>query len=601
ALEEIMPESYRELLKIASDLERHYRDMQDLEFTVERGRLYMLQTRSGKRTGLAAIRIATDLVEEGLIDERVAITRVEAEAMEHLLAPVFDASDLRGAEAEGRLLATGLAAGPGAASGRVVFHAEDAKTWAARGEPVILARIETSPEDVGGMEAARGIVTTRGGRTSHAALVARQRGKPCVVGCAALRIDYDAGSMHVGDQELREGDWISLDGTSGQVFIGELTAFPSEVVEVLVNGTRAIEDSPVAIRYQRILDWADDIRRLRVRANADTPDQAAQAVALGAQGIGLCRTEHMFFEGERVTAVRRMIMADDAEGRRAALAVLAPMQRYDFVGIFRAMGGRPVTIRTLDPPLHEFLPHGREDAERMAHELDVPYDRLMAKIEGLAEANPMLGHRGCRLGIVYPEITAMQARAIIEAACQVAEEGGDVRPEIMIPLVSHAAELENQRAVVESAAEAVFEERGRRVDYQVGTMIELPRAALVADRIAEHADFFSFGTNDLTQTTFGISRDDAGVFLPHYIEHRILPDDPFQTLDTGGVGRLLRMATESGRGASEGLKIGICGEHGGDPASIEFADGISLDYVSCSPRRLPVARVAAAQATIGRS
>ncbi|MBP7146829.1 MAG: pyruvate, phosphate dikinase [Acidobacteria bacterium] len=596
SLEEVMPPLYREFIGLAERLERHYRDMQDMEFTIERGRLFMLQTRNGKRTGLAAVQIATDMVDEKLIEPKDAIGRIEAEAMEHLLAPIFGQKELADAEREGRLLARGLPAGPGAATGQVVFHADDAKRKAAAGEWVILVRLETSPEDVGGMEAARGIVTARGGMTSHAALVARQRGKPCVVGAGALGIDYHKAEIHVGGKTVREGDWISLDGSTGRIYEGRITPNPSEVIEVMVKKTRGLESSPMAQRYAKILRWADEIRRLKVRANADNPEQAGEAVALGAQGIGLCRTEHMFFEGQRITSVRKMILADDLAGRSAALAEILPMQRDDFAGIFRAMAGRPVTIRTLDPPLHEFLPHHAHEIKDLSQKLGVPEERLVAKVQSLAEANPMLGHRGCRLGIVYPEITEMQARAILEAACLVKKEGIEVHPEIMIPLVGVKEELARQKKVVHEVADKVFAEQGMRVDYLVGTMIELPRAALVADQIAEEAQFFSFGTNDLTQTTFGLSRDDAGKFLPFYIDKGILPHDPFQSLDRDGVGQLVRLGTERGRKTRPDLKVGICGEHGGDPASIEICHEAGLDYVSCSPRRLPVARVAAAQA-----
>ncbi len=598
SLEELMPDSYRQFVDIAGRLERHYRDMQDLEFTIEKGRLFMLQTRSGKRTGLAAVRIACDMVDEGLIDPRTALGRIEAEAMEHLLAPVFGRDQLEQAEREERLLARGLPAGPGAATGKVVFHADDAKKARARREDVILVRIETSPEDVGGMEAARGIVTARGGMTSHAALVARQRGKPCVVGCSALVIDYEKAVMSADGRLVKEGDWISIDGASGRVYVGQITPFPSEVVEVMVRKSRPIEDSPMAQRYKKVLDWAGQFKKLGVRTNADTPGQAAEAVALGAEGIGLCRTEHMFFDARRITSMRKMILAEDADGRRQALAEILPMQREDFVGIFRAMQGRPVTIRTLDPPLHEFLPHTAAEIAQVAAELGVPAESVRAKIQTLAEANPMLGHRGCRLGLVFPEITAMQARAIIEAACQVAAEGGPVAPEIMIPLVAHREELVRQRQVVLDEAEEVFRERGRRVKFLVGTMIELPRAALTADQIAEVAEFFSFGTNDLTQTTFGLSRDDAGKFLPFYIDAGLLPHDPFQSLDVEGVGQLMKMGIEKGRRTRPDLKVGICGEHGGDPASIAFGHEVGLSYVSCSPRRVPVARLAAAQAAL---
>ncbi len=598
SLEALMPDLYAEFARLAETLESHYRDMQDLEFTIERGKLYMLQTRAGKRTGLAAIRIATDQVEEGLIDEKTAVARIEAESMEHLLAPIFSAEQLDEAKKAGRVLVRGLPAGPGAASGTVVFHADEAKALAHQGKKVVLVRVETSPEDVGGMEASQGILTARGGMTSHAALVARQRGKPCIVGCSDLVIDYEKAQMRVGDRVVREGDAISLDGTTGTVYLGLMSPAPSEVVEVLIERTKSLEQSPIAARYERILRWSDRFRRLGVRANADSPEHSNEAVALGAHGIGLCRTEHMFFGGRRITAVRKMILASDQEGRRAALDEILPMQREDFIGIFRAMNGHPVTIRTLDPPLHEFLPHGAKEVSSAAEEMGVGVAELEAKIDLLAETNPMLGHRGCRLGMAYPEITEMQARAILEAACAVAAEGVEVLPEIMIPLVGHRQELARQRRVVDEVAEKVFAEAGRRIDYLVGTMIELPRAALVADQIAKEADFFSFGTNDLTQTTFGISRDDAGHFLPLYLESGVFPVDPFQSLDIEGVGQLLRFGIERGRSVKEGLKVGICGEHGGDPSSIRFAHEIGLDYVSCSPRRVPVARVAAAQAAL---
>jgi pyruvate,orthophosphate dikinase len=598
SLQETMPRAYDQFIEVATRLENHYRDMQDLEFTIERDQLFMLQTRSGKRTGLAAIRIATDLVREGLIDERTAVARIEAEAMEHLLAPVFSSRELEAVEREGRLLARGLPAGPGAAAGTVVFHAEDAKARAQQGQSVILVREETSPEDVGGMQAAKGILTARGGMTSHAALVARQLGKPCVVGCTTLEIDYKKATLEVAGTSIREGEWISLDGATGRVFVGKLTAQPSEVEEVVIRRSRKREDSDIASRYVTVLEWADRFRRLRVRTNADRPADSSDAVALGAEGIGLCRTEHMFFEGDRISAMRRMILADSLEERQAALATILPMQRSDFAGIFRAMQGRPVTIRTLDPPLHEFLPHTSEEIAALAKQIGASQSELQGRIDMLHEANPMLGHRGCRLGLAYPEITAMQARAILEAACEVQSEGIAVKPEIMIPLVGHSEELARQRAIVDQVAAQVFAERGAKVEYLVGTMIELPRAALCADQIAKHAEFFSFGTNDLTQTTLGLSRDDSGRFLPMYVEQRILTHDPFQTLDIDGVGQLMRMAVENGRSAVSGLKIGICGEHGGDPASIQFAHRIGLDYVSCSPRRLPVARVAAAQAAL---
>ncbi|MFT7541757.1 MAG: pyruvate,orthophosphate dikinase, partial [Gammaproteobacteria bacterium] len=520
-------------------------------------------------------------------------------ALEQLLEPVFDPQALARARSNGQLLTKGLNAGPGAATGRLVFTAEQAEKKVAAGWSVILVRVETSPEDIRGMQASVGILTARGGMTSHAALVARQMGKVCVAGAGELQIEAADRSMRVGKRLLKEGDWISLDGTTGEVIIGEVPTRPSEVLAQLLGKGRRKKPSPVFLAYQRIMKWADEARTMGVRTNADQPDQAQTAVSLGAEGIGLCRTEHMFFEGKKIDLVREMILAEDAVGREQALAKLLPLQRKDFAGIFRAMGKRPVTIRTLDPPLHEFLPHTPAEIRALAKQMGVPATRLAKKVEALSEQNPMLGHRGCRLGIIYPEITRMQARAIFEAACDVARRSKVMpRPEVMIPLISCARELELQRAEVDRIAEEVFARRKCRVPYLVGTMIEFPRAALTAKEIAPHADFFSFGTNDLTQTTFGISRDDGGRFVPAYIEAQIFPADPFATLDEAGVARLMRIAVEDGCCASPDLKLGICGEHGGDPRSIAICQDLGLAYVSCSPYRVPVARLAAAQAAL---
>ena len=597
-LGDVFPAVYTQLLEVRATLEKQLHDMQDFEFTVERGTLYMLQTRTGKRTGLAAIRIAVDMVEQGLIQPEEALRRVEPEQLNQLLRPIFDPAAKRAALGEGKVLAKGLPAGPGAATGKVVFNAPDAEEWAARGETVLLVRIETSPEDIRGMNAAVGILTARGGMTSHAALVARQMGKTCVVGCEALRIDYRKRQLEVDGRVVREGDWMSIDGFTGEVIQGQIDTRPSDVLQVLIERSMTPDASQTYRYYSKLMEWADSVRALKVRANADQPDQAANAVAFGAQGIGLCRTEHMFFGGERITAVREMILADDAEARKRALAKLLPMQRDDFAGIFRAMGERPVTVRTLDPPLHEFLPHTEKEQAEVARDLGVEPSVVAAKVADLHEANPMLGHRGCRLGIAYPEITRMQARAILEAACIVKKEGVDVHPEIMIPLVGTKKELADQASHVRAVAEDVFREHGVTVDYLVGTMIELPRAALTADAIAEVAEFFSFGTNDLTQTTFGVSRDDAGKFLPLYLEREIWPTDPFASLDVDGVGQLVEIGTRKGRSTRVDLKVGICGEHGGDPASVAFCHHVGMNYVSCSPFRIPVARLAAARAQL---
>ncbi len=508
------------------------------------------------------------------------------------------------ATTEGRILAKGLNAGPGAATGRAVFTAHDAFEWAERGEKVLLVREETSPEDIKGMNAAEGVLTARGGMTSHAALVARQMGKVCIVGCEVLRIDAHQRVMSVaapGTTEVRvvhEGDWLSIDGSTGEVIEGRVATKASEVLQVLLDGTLDAKESDVYQRYATLMKWADKARRLKVRANADQPDQAKNAVAFGAEGVGLCRTEHMFFGGERITAMREMILADKTEDRERALGKILPMQREDFIGLFRAMGPRPVTIRTLDPPLHEFLPHGEKERESVARQAGVDPRIVARKVADLHEMNPMLGHRGCRLGITFPEITRMQTRAILEAACRVKKEGIDVKPEIMIPLVGDVRELADQARIVRDVAAKVFEAEGVTVEFLLGTMIELPRAAITADEIAREAEFFSFGTNDLTQTTFGLSRDDAGKFLPEYVRREILPADPFEKLDQGGVGKLMKLAVELGRTTREDIKLGICGEHGGDPSSVEFCHRIGLDYVSCSPFRIPIARLAAAQAAL---
>jgi pyruvate, orthophosphate dikinase len=593
-----LPRVYRELEGVYKKIERHYRDMQDLEFTIQKGTLWLLQTRSGKRTGFAAIRIAVDMVEEGLITRKEALLRIDPMQLNQFLRPVFDMQEKKKAIAAGRLLARGLNAGPGAASGRVVFNAADAEEWAARGEKVILVRIETSPEDIRGMTAAEGVLTARGGMTSHAALVARQMGKVCVVGCGALEIDYKARQMRAGGAVVREGDAVSIDGSTGEVISGTAKTFPSEVLRVVLYRTMKPSESSDYRYYARVMSWADEIRRLGIRTNADLPEQVQNAIAFGAEGIGLCRTEHMFFEGDRIDAMREMILAEDEGGRRRALAQLLPMQKEDFKGIFRALKGRPATIRTLDPPLHEFLPHEDAGIRDLAGKMGISEERLRQKIASLREANPMLGLRGCRLGIAYPEITEMQARAILEAACEVAREGIAVKPEIMIPLVGMVSELESQKAVVDRVARQVFDEQKKRVSYAVGTMIELPRAAITADKIAGVAEFFSYGTNDLTQTTFGMSRDDAGPFLVKYIAEKILPGDPFQSIDQDGVGYLMWLGVERGRQTRHDLKVGICGEHGGEPESVKFCHRIGLDYVSCSPFRVPIARLAAAQAVL---
>jgi pyruvate,orthophosphate dikinase len=588
---ERLPDAYKELIDTQDRLEHHYRDMQDLEFTVERGKLFLLQTRTGKRTAAAAVRIARDMVTEGLIDRVTAVRRVPAAHLDQLLHPIIDPS-IRATP-----LCTGLPASPGAASGVAVFDPDTAAQRSLAGENVILVRDETTPEDFHGIVAARAVLTARGGMTSHAAVVARGMGKCAVVGCKDIHVDLERRLFSVDGKVIAEGDWLTLDGATGRVFAGDLPTIPSEVVRV-TSGALAASQAPLYQSYAELLGWADEVRRLRVRANADTPRDARIARNFGAEGIGLCRTEHMFFEGDRITAMREMIVAREEGGRRRALNKLLPMQRADFEGIFEAMDGLPVTIRLLDPPLHEFLPHGGEETKLLARTLDIPRADLNRIIESLRETNPMLGHRGCRLGISYPEITEMQGRAILEAAVRAMRRGIRVMPEIMIPLVSTVKEFENQRAVIEDVATRVLGGMGEKISYLIGTMIELPRAALTAAEIARSAEFFSFGTNDLTQTTMGLSRDDAGRFLPSYIDRGIFADDPFQVLDTEGVGKLVRIAVEEGRRVRPDIKLGICGEHGGEPRSIAFCHSLGLDYVSCSPFRVPIARLAAAHATL---
>ncbi|HEY8853210.1 MAG TPA: pyruvate, phosphate dikinase, partial [Gemmatimonadaceae bacterium] len=588
---ESLPGAYKDLMDTQERLEHHYRDMQDLEFTVERGKLYLLQTRNGKRTAAAAVRIARDMVTEGLIDRIEAVKRVPAAHLDQLLHPIIDPS-IRATP-----LCIGLPASPGAASGVAVFDPDTAEQRSLAGENVILVRDETTPEDFHGIVAARAVLTARGGMTSHAAVVARGMGKCAVVGCKDIHVDLERRSFSVDGKEIVEGAWLTLDGATGRVFEGDLSTIPSEVVRV-TSGALAASQAPLYQSYAELLGWADEVRKLRVRANADTPRDARIARSFGAEGIGLCRTEHMFFEGDRITAMREMIVAREEGGRRRALNKLLPMQRTDFEGIFEAMDGLPVTIRLLDPPLHEFLPHGGEESKLLARTLDIPRADLNRIIESLRETNPMLGHRGCRLGISYPEITEMQARAILEAAVRAMRRGIRVRPEIMIPLVSTVKEFENQRAVIEDVATRVLGGMGEKISYLIGTMIELPRAALTAAEIARSAEFFSFGTNDLTQTTMGLSRDDAGRFLPSYIDKGIFADDPFQVLDTEGVGRLVRIAVTEGRSVRPDIKLGICGEHGGEPRSIAFCHSLGLDYVSCSPFRVPIARLAAAHAAL---
>jgi pyruvate, orthophosphate dikinase len=579
SMERALPQAFKELKRIYGVLERHYRDMQDLEFTVEQGKLWMLQTRGGKRTAKAALKIAVDLANEGLISRKEAISRIDPAALDQLLHPTIDP------KAERKLIATGLPASPGAASGEIVFSADEAETLKAKDKRVILVRVETSPEDIHGMHAAEGILTTRGGMTSHAAVVARGMGKPCVSGAGVLRIDYAAGSMSVAGQTFKAGDVITIDGSTGEVLAGRVP-----MIEPALSG-----------EFATLMGWADGVRKLGVRANADTPNDARVALRFGAEGIGLCRTEHMFFDEDRIRAMREMILADDENTRRSALAKLLPMQRADFVELFEIMRGLPVTIRLLDPPLHEFLPHTEQEIAEVAAAMGTDARKLADRARELHEFNPMLGFRGCRLALAYPEIAEMQARAIFEAAGEAAKRTGKpVVPEVMVPLIATKAELDLVKARIDSIAQAVASERGTKVDYQVGTMIELPRASLRAGEIAQSAEFFSFGTNDLTQTTYGISRDDAASFLGTYVARGVLPGDPFVSIDREGVGELMRIGVERGRKMRPKLKVGICGEHGGDPASVEFCNEIGLDYVSCSPFRVPIARLAAAQAALGK-
>lgn len=592
-LEAEMPEAYKDLEKIYKNLELHYKDMQDIEFTIQNGKLWMLQTRNGKRTAVAAIKIAVDLVHEKLIDEKGAIARVEPEQLDQLLHPMFDT------KAKKTKIAKGINASPGAALGKVVFTAEHAVEAAKNGEKVILVRLETSPEDIAGMNAAQGILTARGGKTSHAAVVARGMGKCCVCGAGEIHIDEANSCFTVGSTTVKEGDFLSLDGTKGEVYLGQVPVMDSEIIQVL-KGKIAKKDSKLFQYFEEFMGWVDKARTLKVRTNADTPEDSRMAVLFGAEGIGLTRTEHMFFDAERILHVRQMILANDVEKRKEALSKLIKYQRDDFYGIFKEMGGRPVTIRLLDPPLHEFLPAegDKEKVAEVAKELGVQPDVVRKKIVSLHEFNPMLGHRGCRLGIVFPEITEMQSRAIFEAAAQMKKDKLNVLPEVMVPLIGTVEELENQKNLIVDVAKQVMAEQKVTFDYMVGTMIEVPRAALTAGKIAKEAEFFSFGTNDLTQMTFGYSRDDAGKFLPFYIDAKILPGDPFGTIDFEGVGRLMSLAVQEGRAVRSNLKCGICGEHGGDPASVKFCHTIGLNYVSCSPYRVPIARLAAAQAAV---
>ncbi len=599
-LGQFMPEAAKQLQRVCKSIEKHFREMQDVEFTIENGKLWLLQTRNGKRTGFAAIRIAVGMVEERIIDKKEALLRIEPDQLNQLLRPIFDQKWKEQALQAGRRLGMGLPAGPGAATGRIVFHAEDAVEWKKRGERVVLCRIETSPDDIRGMDAAQGILTARGGMTSHAALVARQMGKVCVAGCEALHIDHIRRILRVDGTELNEGDWISIDGSTGEVYQGEIQTLPSEVLQVLLARSLAPKESRIYQQFAKLMKWADEVRTLGVRTNADQPDQAVIAKAFGSEGIGLCRTEHMFFHGDRIQAVREMILADDEAGRRRALAKLLPMQKEDFKGLLEIMGSLPVTIRTLDPPLHEFLPKNDDEIVELAQVMGVPVDVLRDKVNVLHEFNPMLGHRGCRLGISYPEITEMQAQAIFEAACELRRDGKNPFPEIMIPLVGSRQELHEQRTIVERVARETQKAYGVKVRYLVGTMIELPRACMVADEIAEEAEFFSFGTNDLTQTCLGLSRDDAGKFLPIYVLHGLLPRDPFVSIDQAGVGELMRIAVAKGRKTRKDLEMGICGEHGGDPQSVAFCHDIGLTYVSCSPYRVAIAKLAAARAALSK-
>jgi pyruvate,orthophosphate dikinase len=593
-LKDQMPKSYAELLEVRKTLEKHFKDVQDIEFTVQEGKLFMLQTRNGKRTAMAALKFSMDMVKEKLIDWETAILRNPADQLDQLLAPVFDLSEVKKAKA----IATGLPAGPGAATGKIYFNADRAVQAAEKGEKVLLVRVETSPEDLRGMIAAEGILTARGGVSSHAALVARQMGKVCVCGASALQVDYDKKTVSVSGQTFNEGDFLSIDGTAGTVYAGQIKTAPSEIIAGLIGGDKAAQATEKFKSFAQLMKWCAKATRLSVRTNADTPEQTANAVAFGAVGIGLTRTEHMFFEGDRIDAMREMILADTIEMREDALAKLLPYQRDDFFGIFKALKGFPATIRFLDPPLHEFLPNSKESQMDLARKLNIPVEKIMHRVHELHEFNPMLGFRGCRLGIKYPEITRMQARAVLEAAADATKQGFKAKPEIMIPLVGFKRELDLQVAIVHEVAAQVQKEKKVKINYSVGTMIEIPRGALTADEIAQTAEFFSFGTNDLTQTALGMSRDDSGSFLGAYQEAEIMKKNPFASIDQTGVGQLMEIAITKGRQTRPGIKLGICGEHGGDPDSVKFCHRIGLTYVSCSPFRVPVARLAAAQAAI---
>ena len=593
-LKAAMPKSFAELMKVRSILEKHFKDVQDVEFTIQEGKLFMLQTRNGKRTAMAALKFSMDMVKEKLIDWKTAILLNPADQFDQLLAPVFDVAEAKKA----KVIASGLPAGPGAASGKIYLNADRAVEAAEKGEKVLLVREETSPEDLRGMIAAEGILTARGGVSSHAALVARQMGKVCICGAAALRIDYNARTITVAGQVFHEGDFLSIDGTAGSVYAGQLATSPSEIITGLIHGNKAALKTEKVKNFKQLMDWCAKVTKLDVRTNADTPEQTLAALAFGASGIGLTRTEHMFFEGNRIDAMREMILATDEKSRREALAKLLPFQRADFTGIFKALKGFPATIRLLDPPLHEFLPHTKEQQMDLARSIGMKVETIMQRVNSLHEANPMLGHRGCRLGIAYPEITEMQARAIFEAAADVAKKKIKVKPEVMIPLVGFKKELDLQVEIVHRVAKAVMAEKKVKFDYLVGTMIEVPRGAITADEIAETAQFFSFGTNDLTQTALGISRDDMGAFLNAYTENEVFKKNPFASLDQTGVGELMKIAIEKGRKTKKDIKLGICGEHGGDPDSVKFCHAIGLNYVSCSPFRVPVARLAAAQAAL---
>ncbi len=596
-LKKHLPAAYHELERIRQTLEKHFKDVQDFEFTIEDGVVYMLQTRNGKRTAMAALKFSMDMFREKLIDWQTAVMRNPADQLDQLLAPVFDTNEVKKAA----VIATGLPAGPGAASGQIYLNADRAVTAADKGQKVLLVRVETSPEDLRGMIAAEGILTARGGVSSHAALVARQMGKVCVCGAAAVEVDYHSRTVTVAGQTFKEGDWMSIDGTAGKVYAGQIKTAPSEIIAGLIDGDAEARKTEKFRSFQQLMKWCAQATKLSVRTNADSPAQTQNAMAFGAVGIGLCRTEHMFFEGDRIDAMREMILADTVEARKAALAKLLPYQRDDFAGIFRALKGYPATIRFLDPPLHEFLPHTPEQQAELAKKMGIPADKIAARVHQLHEFNPMLGFRGCRLGIGYPEISAMQARAVFEAAALVQKEGIKVRPEIMIPLVGFKKELDLQLDVVHAVAKEVMAERKVKLNYMVGTMIEVPRGALTADEIAQSAEFFSFGTNDLTQTALGMSRDDSGSFLPHYAELEIVKKNPFATIDQTGVGQLMQIAVTKGRSTRPDIKLGICGEHGGDPDSVKFCHKLGLTYVSCSPFRVPVARLAAAQAAIAEA